>query len=571
VFPPLVFQFILAISNEHPGGGGGNLSKRTMNRPGIEPVQSALVIEDDLTLFKKQIKANYDTTDNSKLKYLQNDAKSLATTCCLRFRFLWGLIIGALVGIVFMASRCNTHMETMFETLQSSRAGVATIYEANTNTPRPSIDESILNLPINSLTNGNGDTYNEDEILSPVVNDDDDDNTRPIPQTKNIPPIGLQKAKQPKQQPRPQQLQQQQQQQNSGPVAVPKLNGKVSSQSATSKFVPSNQCQVSTPDAMLKRNFNMVLLSSFPRSGSSWTRLLLHGGHQYMDRGISTSSSMSVIGNNQMYQMSTCKLCTSKLSKYILSTLKIAPDPFKKGDQADLRNFYGIAQKAVDENQNEHEGCKQHFKLRQKNPLWRRVIPPVLIKSHYPFIQDKDTENFIDQVNKIIHLVRNPFDNLASRFLGTKHKFQVRWDELVKARENGKTTKTFEDFLKHDIKEYITFHKYWLNRRESDAANGVPTLFTRYESLCAHTSEIVPEMVKFGGWNFTQESFTCTLNESPCVADQINLPNHAYIYTDEQKQFVINTAKPILEVFGYQFDSEYKMSLIEPSVPMCNY
>eukprot|EP00040_Diaphanoeca_grandis_P028023 m.160846 g.160846 ORF g.160846 m.160846 type:complete len:535 (-) comp31202_c0_seq2:394-1998(-) len=533
-----------------------------MNRPGIDPV--AFILEDGVPFRKK--------TPEDDHEFDKLSIRRPSTACCLRYRFVFGLILGALVGIVFMASRCNTHMEKMFDTLQSGRPSES----------RAPLIQNTANVPSNLFVNTPDLVESSDgfkasvqskvvqsnvakplEVLADDVDslaldtdtseqDDDDDASVPVAKEKgkgnvksNVKPNV-----------------------ESNPAS--RLPSALALQvSSSPDFKPSARCQVTPGQNSQKRNFNVVLLSSFPRSGSSWSRLLLHGGHQYMDRGLSTSSSMDTIGENQMYQMSTCKLCRSKVNKYILATLKIAPDPFTKGDQANMRNFYGINEKAV--TAKNPTSCKEHFRFREDNPKWRQLLPPVLIKSHHPSITDNGkTEAFVDQVSHVIHLVRNPFDNLASRFLGTKHKFQVRWDELVAARDKGETTKAFADFIKNDIKEYIKFHQYWLDRRETDAKNGIPTLFTRYESLCESAATIVPEMVKFGGWNYTRESFACTLQESPCVADTLDLPNHAYIFTDEQKQFIIDASAPILQTYGYVFDKTFKMTLSDVSIPMCN-
>lgn len=321
------------------------------------------------------------------------------------------------------------------------------------------------------------------------------------------------------------------------------------------------------------RRFNMVLLSSFPRSGNSWTRLLLHGGNQYMDRGLATTQ-MEMLG--RAFQMSTCKSCPDKaIAAYIRHDLNVVPDSNRKGNQAELREIYGINHQeaaAPATATAENDACAALYNMRTRVPQWESLRPPVLIKSHFPFIGEPGVEEFTRKFNKIIHLTRNPFDNLASRFLGNSHKFQDRWDALLAARAMNRTTPVFDAFVKSDIKAYVRFHQYWLNRRTADAARGVSTIYVRYESLCANTDAITAAMIKFGGWDLTRDTLDCTLTESPCVADVDAMPNHISIYNDAQIQRVLTTAAAVLNQLGYVFGPQggAKMRLAVPKLPMCN-
>lgn len=109
---------------------------------------------------------------------------------------------------------------------------------------------------------------------------------------------------------------------------------------------------------------------------------------------------------------------------------------------------------------------------------------PVLIKSHFPFIGEPGVEEFTRKFNKIIHLTRNPFDNVASRFLGNSHKFQDRWDALLAARAKNKTTPVFDAFVKSDVKAYVRFHRYWLQRRVRQTSNRINFWTTSGRFLC---------------------------------------------------------------------------------------
>ena len=115
----------------------------------------------------------------------------------------------------------------------------------------------------------------------------------------------------------------------------------------------------------------------------------------------------------------------------------------------------------------------------------------------------------------------------ASRYMGEGRKFKGRFNALTRAVAKGQTTEVFEKFLAKDIQGYVHFHEYWLERRKLDIANGTSTFYTRYESLCASTKEVMTSMLNFGGWNITQPSFACTLKEIPCEYDLNEMPGQS--------------------------------------------
>ena len=83
-----------------------------------------------------------------------------------------------------------------------------------------------------------------------------------------------------------------------------------------------------------------------------------------------------------------------------------------------------------------------------------------MIKSHYPMIGENAAKKITYFATKIIHLVRNPFDNLASRYMGENRKFKGRFNALTRAVAKGETTSVFENFLTKDIEGYVHFHEY---------------------------------------------------------------------------------------------------------------
>ena len=108
--------------------------------------------------------------------------------------------------------------------------------------------------------------------------------------------------------------------------------------------------------------------------------------------------------------------------------------------------------------------------------------------------------------------------------MGENRRFKSRFNDLTRAVAKGHTTEAFVKFLAKDIEGYVEFHEYWLERRKADISKGTSTFYTRYESMCAHTEEVMTGMLRFGGWNITQPSFACTLDVIPCEYDLKEMP-----------------------------------------------
>jgi hypothetical protein len=153
--------------------------------------------------------------------------------------------------------------------------------------------------------------------------------------------------------------------------------------------------------------------------------------------------------------------CTAiEIAKYMKGDLNI---------QFDLRGFAksmkhrvaGIGQDLF-EAEAVKDNCEESFAanewMRAAGHAWPggpNGFAPVLIKSHYPMIGDDATEHFTKNVvTKVIHFVRNPFDNLASRYMGENRKYEGRYNALNRAVAKGETTAVFQKFLEKDIDGY---------------------------------------------------------------------------------------------------------------------
>jgi len=345
----------------------------------------------------------------------------------------------------------------------------------------------------------------------------------------------------------------------------------------TATRVGGELCMVTEGDGGMStdRRFEVVLLSTFPRSGNSWTKMLVKGGTQ-ITYDLSTVRPTPLLKIEELVQCASC--AASTIGLYMQGALKIRFDrrPF---EVAMGHKVPGIGQDNQDGHRNVTQECAASFLAHkwmqaagQAWPFGPDQFAPVMIKSHYPMIGEGDAKKISYFATKIIHLVRNPFDNMASRYMGEGRKFKGRFNALTRAVAKGNTTDVFERFLAKDIEGYVHFHEYWLERRNLDIVKGISTFYTRYESMCSSTKTVMTNMLKFGGWNITQPSFACTLNEIPCEYNLNEMPGHIDIFSDSQIDFIMSKTSHLLDAFGYVLDRTGKrprLTLAPPLIPMC--
>eukprot|EP00039_Didymoeca_costata_P023526 m.7391 g.7391 ORF g.7391 m.7391 type:complete len:479 (-) comp3707_c0_seq1:44-1480(-) len=316
-----------------------------------------------------------------------------------------------------------------------------------------------------------------------------------------------------------------------------------------------------------ERRFEIVLLATYPRSGNSWARTLIRGASQLESR-LTTVKTLDKLNQAGVISMCPTEQCpTRELAKFLSIRLGI--------EWAETDKIKVIQGVRTIRNEVQGKHCADLFTAHKKNDHhpWPYYpdLPPVLVKSHYPQIGDTQVEEFTKLASKIIHVVRNPFDNIASRYLGTQHAYIDRFQELEAARKDGKTTQEFAEFLEDEMEDYKEFHDYWHSRDMIDAENGISTLYVRYETLCQRTEEVLHGMVQFAGYKVMEDSIQCTLSAHPCLAANLTLPSHIDIFTVEQRKRVMEVHSPILKRYGYTINSDtWELTLSEPEKPMCN-
>lgn len=226
------------------------------------------------------------------------------------------------------------------------------------------------------------------------------------------------------------------------------------------------------PEGMKDRRLNVVLLATYPRSGNSWARTLFRTATQ-IKSDLTTAKGVSSL--EEMGRLSTCPECDVKEYSRMYQKLGVG----WVSNVKNTRPLYGIKGTP-----NDSGACSELFTEKEANSgkPWPYFPdhPPIMVKTHYPQIGDSKVEKFtLNSVTRVIHIVRNPFDNIASRFLGNQRQHQSRFDDLVEARKKGQTTKPFKKFLDLELDRIKKFHSYWFERRLSDAERGVPTLYVR--------------------------------------------------------------------------------------------
>lgn len=315
-------------------------------------------------------------------------------------------------------------------------------------------------------------------------------------------------------------------------------------------------------DTLEAHRFDLVLLATFPRSGSSWTRTLLRGATQ-IKTDLTTIKGLSKLVDAG--DKSRCGDCDDADLQRVYQNLGIGWLSSSKK----ARPLYGIGG-----NDEEENSCTATYTKFQQNkdqpwPYFPHTVP-LLIKTHYPQIGDSQTEEFTKRVTKVVHVVRNSFDSIASRFLGNQRQHQMRFATLTEARQNGTTTPEFDTFVRREADRMRAFYEYWAERRLADAERGIKTLYVRYEVLCERTSSVLDNVIEFIGYRSDKASLACTLKNMGCHSAG-NFPTHLNLFTDEQIEFVLENQARLMKANGYVWDPESRKLTAQPVEIMCDY
>eukprot|EP00039_Didymoeca_costata_P010680 m.144500 g.144500 ORF g.144500 m.144500 type:complete len:446 (-) comp14923_c0_seq12:1399-2736(-) len=321
-------------------------------------------------------------------------------------------------------------------------------------------------------------------------------------------------------------------------------------------------CDIIKPKLRASRRFDIVLLSTFPRSGNTWTKSLIASTTRIQYE--LTTVQMKPL--KKLFKMSECMDCDElDLAKYFEKVLngKIWNGGLTRVLSRKLKGV-GVHKEATVEGRCAEAKGAQRFVKGDR-------VEPVYVKSHFPEIGDKEVEDFILSATKILHLSRNPIDNIASRYMGNHLMFQKRYNEQIKAVKKGKSTAEFDKWLPIQIQKYVDFHEYWLKRSKMDKIRGAETMFLRYESLCLNTEAMLYNMLKFGGWDIPKDSieFQCAMNYLSCEYDSKGFPKHKDLFLKKHVELIVEKTKPILDQYGYYFTPKLQLELRQAKIPIC--
>jgi hypothetical protein len=204
----------------------------------------------------------------------------------------------------------------------------------------------------------------------------------------------------------------------------------------------------------------VVVLSTFPRSGTSWVRELTRGASGIVTGASSRSMekyASEIVRLRAAPPTDTSHVTNVLLAHKLMRGYKFLPNTDNSStraadanDSSTKHRLMGVKDSVLsDMPERMLEECNA---IPDVNLTDGGVIAPLLIKSHFPAIQRRGHgAKLITDSNRRIHLVRNPYDTIVSGFHGSNMvkspKKSTRWAELVSAAAKNKTTVQFEQYV----------------------------------------------------------------------------------------------------------------------------
>jgi hypothetical protein len=170
-------------------------------------------------------------------------------------------------------------------------------------------------------------------------------------------------------------------------------------------------------------------------------------------------------------------------------------------------------------------------------------------KTHFPIRYRKEIFKF----DRIILIVRNPFDTLESMFnlyLTGSHSKSIHNDEYRRLEQE------WQGFINDVIPEWVQFHEYWLKYAEE---NNVPLYIIRYEDLLTDTKDEVMQMMKFllhyqkiEGTVVEEKIDSYLLNRRTVYKPRKGTSFHSLTnYSEELIKHVFEKCRKMLKILGY--------------------
>eukprot|EP00038_Savillea_parva_P015269 m.219596 g.219596 ORF g.219596 m.219596 type:complete len:404 (-) comp30549_c0_seq1:157-1368(-) len=334
--------------------------------------------------------------------------------------------------------------------------------------------------------------------------------------------------------------------------------------------------------------FKIIALATFPRSGTSWTLSLL-----WAAGGLRTGSEVGLLmkaptiksawpsGLGQppatvldcivrVHRATPTEASDEEILKFLKAYELVAPFTMKQ-----------VGTRLVQEGgvKEAHHGvmskvCGANHSL-DMNTLTLGHLPPIVIKSHFPTLlhDHKIVGRFLLDADVRLHTIRNPIDNIVSRFHGNPVTQEKRadtyrghwWENLLTALQQGKTTPEFNWYVGDMSNQYIMHHTYWFNFAKKHGRTH-PSVFVRYESMCNQLKTMLQQMLDQVNFVPDPERTACAIQTFPCECD--NYPEHASFFNRPQRRRAIKVTQYVSDTAGYVWADNGSLAFKAAKIPM---
>jgi hypothetical protein len=359
------------------------------------------------------------------------------------------------------------------------------------------------------------------------------------------------------------------------------------------------QARAETSQPPISR-FQLIALATFPRSGTSWTLNLLRMASgmaagsetkRMIQPDVSTSwpSTMptqqhraSVLDRLLLLHRATPEQATDAQILRWLRDTGLIKEVGKQVENKAKGEGEGVVVEASGVKESPHgllADCGPNHPRNVSAMTSLRALPPIVIKTHAPTITHHDSPavaRLLADADVRVHTVRNPLDNIVSRFHGNRNAILTKrqhgsrketwWADLVAARSHNSTTEPFDSYINEMASVFNTHHRYWVRFADAHTDAG-KSVFVRYESLCSDLDRIFPELLRKVGYVDDPPRVQCAISMFPCSVAAV-YPEHARFYTDKQRQQVLSATQIITDIAGYAHTNNGTLAFTRSKIDM---